>query len=276
MRAQKVRSGFTLIEVLVVVAIIALLVSILLPSMSRAREQAKKVVCGAHMKDLYNAMMMYTIDHKGWTHRASNHGLWDNAWQRQKANDDTIPIKPYKKDDNLAYWGIAYYKYEKNRDVWACPSQKRVDDWPENGMGEPYQQFFKQCSYGLNGYTVLHPEKQDAGRQVDTDFKLQSQVIFFQDHIEQRLDSINQDMLCLGGNAKNLQQWRLPPRGVGQGGQPPWFPNFMEEVFRHRKRCQTAWLDGHVSDIRETDGEDVPSIWYTGDLDAKLVGGEGH
>jgi len=272
MKIRTARPAFTLTEVLVVVAIIALLVSILLPSLSRAKEQARKVVCGAHMHDLYNAMMMYTIDHKGWTHRAPNHGFWDNAWQRQKSGDPSIEVKPYGMNDSFAYWGIAYFKYEKNREVWSCPSQERVDDWPEQDFGKPYQKYFKNCSYGLNGYIVLHPTKEDAGRRIDQDFKHTSQTIFFQDHIEQRLDSISSDMLCYGGSAVNLSQWRNAPRGAGAN---PWFPNGIDEVFRHRNRSQITWLDGHVSDIKRTKGENVPSNWYTGG-GAELVGGTGH
>ena len=57
---MKKRSGFTLIEILVVVAIIALLISILLPSLSRAREQAKAVLCGKNLNQIYTASFTYS------------------------------------------------------------------------------------------------------------------------------------------------------------------------------------------------------------------------
>jgi len=53
------RGGFTLIEILVVVAIIALLISILIPSLSRAREQTKRAVCLANLSTLGKAMIIY-------------------------------------------------------------------------------------------------------------------------------------------------------------------------------------------------------------------------
>jgi prepilin-type N-terminal cleavage/methylation domain-containing protein/prepilin-type processing-associated H-X9-DG protein len=57
--------AFTLIEVLVVVAIIALLVSILLPTLKRAKEQAKRAVCAAHMHQLSLGVFSYANDHRG-------------------------------------------------------------------------------------------------------------------------------------------------------------------------------------------------------------------
>ena len=59
---MKKKKAFTLIELLVVVAIIALLISILLPSLSRARELSKRVVCGANMRGVGQSSKIYAND----------------------------------------------------------------------------------------------------------------------------------------------------------------------------------------------------------------------
>ncbi len=60
------KKGFTLIELLVVVAIIALLISILLPSLSRARELAKRAVCGSNQRGIGQGMHIYSNDNEEW------------------------------------------------------------------------------------------------------------------------------------------------------------------------------------------------------------------
>lgn len=62
---MRVRKGFTLAELLVVIGIIAVLISILLPVLHRVREQANRVVCASNEKQIYASLLMYCQDNKG-------------------------------------------------------------------------------------------------------------------------------------------------------------------------------------------------------------------
>ncbi len=59
------RDGFTLVELLVVVSIIALLISILLPSLKRARAQSKLVVCKSNLHQIGTGIQLYAQDNLG-------------------------------------------------------------------------------------------------------------------------------------------------------------------------------------------------------------------
>jgi len=62
--------AFTLVELLVVIGIIALLISILMPALSKAREQANAVKCMSNQRNLGNALVLFTQEHQGFLPKA--------------------------------------------------------------------------------------------------------------------------------------------------------------------------------------------------------------
>src|SRR5690348_135427 len=117
MRKQR---AFTLVELLVVVAIIALLIALLLPGLNRAREQARRVQCASNLHQNCASILMYCQDNKGWLPQSD----WRGATLLD-ANNGSFPWTapapdepPYASMDGQ----LLFKRYGFNMKTLACPS----------------------------------------------------------------------------------------------------------------------------------------------------------
>ena len=114
-RHQRARIGtasgaFTVVELLVVVGIIAILTAMLMPALSKAREQARAVSCRSNIRQIYTGIISYSLDNKGFL---------PDAWyilERQWLGY-TWP--------NFLHWKMQKY-IKADSKVWLCPG------WPED------------------------------------------------------------------------------------------------------------------------------------------------
>jgi prepilin-type N-terminal cleavage/methylation domain-containing protein/prepilin-type processing-associated H-X9-DG protein len=121
------RRGFTLIEILVTVAIIAILAAILFPVFARARENARKAACMSNLKQIGLAMMQYTQDYDE---------TYPTAW-----TTDT-PSK-------IIYWYQVLDPYVKNKQVFICPTAGKIlksDGTVQHGGGYGYNMEGTACT----------------------------------------------------------------------------------------------------------------------------------
>ncbi len=108
-------SGFSLVELLVVITTISTLLAIMLPSLGRAREQSRRVVCASNLRQLGFSLKMYSMDNNG-----------------------KYPIEELCGNPQSALVQNLSPDYSADRDIFYCPGAEAVEPYAQsNEFGGP-------------------------------------------------------------------------------------------------------------------------------------------
>lgn len=109
--------GFTLVELLVVIGIIAVLISLLPPALQKARQSALRISCLSNMRQCVMAMHLYAVDNQDripigydWSDKTRSNVLWE-----------TVSFSPYGTYSQLGFLYAAGYM--KSPRIWYCPAE---------------------------------------------------------------------------------------------------------------------------------------------------------
>jgi prepilin-type N-terminal cleavage/methylation domain-containing protein/prepilin-type processing-associated H-X9-DG protein len=231
-------AGFTLLELLIVIAILALLVSILLPNLSRSKELARKAVCLSNIRHLAVSNHLYAQDNGGCFVLASE-DIWRRNLRRWHGRRDTVneAFDP-RRGPLTPYMGSAGLK--------ECPSFCKECDFSDTAGQEAA--FEAGCGgYGYNqSYIGGRNDRYGIGEKASVssarieDVSVPGSTVMFTDSAYVTMTG--------SGRTKIAYSFCEPP--FWEFGDPGGPSSMMPDPtidFRHLDQCNVSWADGHAT-----------------------------
>ena len=241
----KAKTGFTLVEALVVTSTVAVLMAVFVPALSRARQHAESVVCQSNIRQIGFAFIMYSLDYNDYA-MPNYDPQRENYWWGQKSSDGIDHTKGY-------VW--PYLQSElKDKSVYECPAQK-FGTYVLQGKPptEPDAPKWITSTYGYNGYYLTPAASpwfniHHRPWQRTTTVPSPGRVIAFADTM------LDWDVSAESSKLSNIALVD-PPHVLNPSGQY-WVENPSPTTsFRHNGTANIFFVDGHVSGMEVLDGK---------------------
>jgi prepilin-type N-terminal cleavage/methylation domain-containing protein/prepilin-type processing-associated H-X9-DG protein len=231
------KKGFTLVELLVVVAIIALLVAILMPALTAARESARRTQCASNMHTLAIGVMLYS---------QANHNAFPGIATDPQQPTDWIYFSTWEGQPYATFANGRLYPYIKNESVYRCPSddcQLRV----YAAQGSDYILGPYRYSYAINSMSASIA-------------RYACCVITDQARIN-GVKRASEKILFIEGNPQTMIDgcW-VPPPSIGSALNDMGDRHDRGSRIQGTGRANVVFLDGHVDFVDATFAHD-PMHW---------------
>ena len=222
--------NFTLLELLVVISVIAILVGLLLPALSLAKEMARKISCANNLKSLSLANQSYTVDYSVFCPARSS-GIMSNGMQCLGYRSSST--NPW---DTSAGTLSGYIKDVEK--AARCTS----DAYPTQ-QSEPYIYGYNWYGIGSNHYQTGYASTWNLGSSMRPEqIASPTLTIEFGDCAHYSGGQLKEDtQLNLPYSISNATQDKLRIK------KPTGTTNFAKIQFRHIGIANVSWADGHVS-----------------------------
>jgi len=232
------RDGFTLVELLVVISIIALLLGILLPALQKAREQTQRIICMSKLRNFSTAHKLYQAETNKYLPHTSyepytpwyNNDYFRKALGLREATDEEKTRRPIGE--------IQEWQPNMPR-KFICPSATYALTHGENGL------YAVDRSYGVNIDGDYYAKKQGVGNLSDKEswVKQPSTKLFMADALDWWIS------------------YYFCHKYLEYGENYVGFKTYGMTAFRHNDGLNVMYWDGHCGRLRAEQVMNEPALW---------------